>query len=856
MSTTSYKIIMAEKHMEIKGMTCTACAIAIEKSVGKLDGVDEVAVNFATEKMKVLFSEDILDEKAIIEQIRNTGYDVTEHRESDTTHPEKDNVKIHEESMRKRFLISLIFTIPIFYLAMGEMAGLPLPGFLSGEKNSLILALVQMLLTIPVMMAGREFYTVGFRTLWKRSPNMDSLIALGSSAAFVFGVFVIFQLAYGFAYGDSALISKYSRELYFESAAVILTLITLGKYFEAKAKGRTSEAIKSLLALVPEEAIVIKDGQEINVPISKVSIGDTVVVKPGARVPIDGVVLEGYTAIDESMLTGESIPVEKKTGDAVTGGSINKTGFIKFRVTRTGEDTTLAQIVKMVEDAQGNKAPIARTADKISGIFVPVVIGISLLSFGIWIVLGYGFAFAFTIAVSVLVISCPCALGLATPTAIMVGTGKGAQYGILIKSGEALETTHKADTVVFDKTGTLTIGKPAVTDIVPTGMDSSRLIALAASAEKMSEHPLSEAIVNAALEKGIDLLHTTGFEAVPGFGIKAEVDGNLFLIGKKQFLADNGVDILDASEKADKLAEEGKTPLFAAYKGSFAGIIAAADIIKKDSYEAVERLIDLGYKVIMLTGDNEKTAAAVGRIIGINNVIANVLPEHKAENIKLLQEAGGKVIMVGDGINDAVALVQADVGIAMGNGTDVAIDSADIVLMKDDISDVATAIELSRRTIRNIKQNLFWAFFYNILGIPVAAGVLYLSVGLKLNPMIAAAAMSFSSVSVVLNALRLKRFKPVKIQKDSDMQTEDKEIEVVEIKKGEKIVKKTLLVEGMTCMHCVGRVKNALGALDGVSGAEVSLEDKKAVVSLDSDVADEMLKAAVVEQGYEVAGIE
>ncbi len=838
-----------EKQLDIKGMTCTACAVAIEKNVGKLKGIQEVAVNFATEKMKVAYDEAIVDEAGIVSEIRNTGYDadVSLVRKD---HDAKDNVKKHEESMRRRFLISLIFTVPVFYLAMGGMLGLPMPGFLAGIENSLILAMVQMLLTIPVMIAGREFYTVGFRTLYKKSPNMDSLIALGSSAAFLFGVFVIFQLAYGFSHGDSALVVKYADDLYFESAAVILTLITLGKYFEARAKGRTSEAIKSLMALVPDEAVVIRDGKEIKISIEKLVAGDTAIVKPGWKIPADGIVTDGYTAIDESMLTGESIPVEKKTGDQVTGGSINKTGYLRFRVTKTGDDTTLSKIIKLVEDAQGKKAPIARTADKISAIFVPVVMGISLVSFVIWLILGQGVAFAFTIAVSVLVISCPCALGLATPTAIMVGTGKGASYGILIKSGEALESTHKADTVIFDKTGTITTGNPVVTDINPSGMDEELLLSLAAAAEKKSEHPLSEAIVTAAEDRGIDIPPADEFEAVPGNGISALVTGKRVLVGNMRFLDDSGIDL--GTTSGDDFSHQGKTPVFIAVDGRFAGSIAIADKIKDGSRDAVHRLEDMGYKVIMLTGDNRLTAEAIGKEAGISNVISDVLPDEKSSHIEKLQKNGDKVIMVGDGINDAVALVQADVGIAMGNGTDVAIDSADVVLMKDNIGDVVTAIELSRKTIRNIRQNLFWAFFYNILGIPVAAGVLYISLGIKLNPMIAAAAMSFSSVSVVLNALRLKRFKPFF---NSEKKQLDKSWETQVNRKESEIMRKTITIEGMSCMHCVGRVKDALESLEGVASVEVSLDNNEAVVEFNSIITNERLKAAVENAGYRTTDI-
>ncbi|MFO7612626.1 MAG: heavy metal translocating P-type ATPase, partial [Clostridia bacterium] len=633
----------------------------------------------------------------------------------------------------------------------------------------------------------------------------------------------------------------------------------------------------SLMALVPDEAAVIRDGREVLIPVSELKPGDIAVVKPGGRIPADGTVVEGYSAVDESMLTGESLPVEKKTGEIVTGGSIARTGFLKFSVTRTGEDTTLARIVRLVEDAQGEKAPIARTADRISAIFVPIVIFIALASFAIWLLMGYGFAFAFTIAVSVLVISCPCALGLATPTAIMVGTGKGAQHGILVKSGEALEIMHKARTIVFDKTGTLTVGKPTVTDVIAQGIDGEELLILAASAEKMSGHPLGSAIIKEAEASGRELYEGSDFEEIPGSGLRTRINGELFLIGREGFLNGEGIDTSILSKKADELSEQGKTPLFTAYEGRFLGIIAVADVLKTGSRPAVARLRRMGYGVVMLTGDNRRTAGAIGKLAGIDRVVPEVLPGNKAEKIKELQANGEMVVMVGDGINDAVALVQADVGIAMGNGTDVAIESADVVLMKDDVGDVATAIELSRRTIRNIKQNLFWAFFYNILGIPIAAGALYIALGIRLNPMIAAAAMSFSSVSVVLNALRLKRFRPSadtgrtdtgseEDKSGDDLQAADKNIRddaysdedastQAAGEDAEENMTRTLRIEGMTCMHCVARVRKALEGVEGVSVAEVSLEDKRAVVRLLGNVDDAAMIKAVAEQGYTVLDI-
>ena len=825
---------MAEKNIGIKGMTCTACALAIEKSVGKIDGVSSVSVNYATEKMHVVHDETLKD-KDIEAGVRMAGYDVVRVR-SDSSDIKEDAIKSHEKNILHRFIVSLVFTLPVFYLAMGGMIGLPIPAFLSGERNILLMALVQMFLTIPVMAAGTEFFKVGFRTLWKRSPNMDSLIAIGSSASFAFGIFVIFQLAYGFSVNDMTLVSKYSNDLYFESAAVILTLITLGKYFEARAKGRTSDAIRNLMELVPEKATRIEDGVEVTVSMEELRKDDLILVRPGERIPADGIISSGFSAVDESMLTGESIPVDKKEGDKVTGGSINGTGSFRFIITGIGEETTLAKIIKLVEDAQGKKAPIARLADRISLYFVPVVITISVISFIIWLLSGQSAAFAFTMAVSVLVISCPCALGLATPTAIMVGTGKGASLGILIKSGEALEIIHKARTIIFDKTGTITTGKPVVTDIHSPDIPEDEMLSLAASAEKSSEHPLGKAIVELADKKGLSLKTNSVFEAIPGFGIKASVDEMEIIIGKRKLFAGKELNVERFNDQADSFASEGKTPVFISIDGKPVGVIAIADVPRKTSSKAISRLEEKGYRVIMLTGDNEKTAAAIGKAAGISDVIAEVLPGEKSDVVEKLQ-ADGPVIMVGDGINDAVALASADIGIAMGNGTDVAIESADVILMRDDLIGVDTTIELSRRTIRTIKQNLFWAFIYNVLGIPVAAGLLYTGLGLRLNPMIAAAAMSFSSVSVVLNALRLKGFR------------------IKEERAETKVMEKTLKIEGMSCMHCVNRVKTALESIEGVSSAKVSLDDNEAVVSLTLEVDDKTLKDAVSDQGYSVISI-
>lgn len=755
-----------KQSVKIKGMTCTACALAIEKSLKKEEAVKNVAVNFATEKMNIEYDENQLNQDQIAEKVASVGYEMVLSSNTDKVEKNKNHsVMEHEQVMKKRLIYSLIFTIPVFYISMAPMIGLPIPYFLAGKDNVLIMALTQMLLTIPVLITARDFYTTGFKTLYKMSPNMDSLIAVGTSATFLYGVVVIYQLAYGFSYGDMERIHQYGHDLYFESAAVILSLITLGKYLEARAKGKTSEAITKLMDLAPDEAIVERNGQELRVKTSDLKVGDTVIIKPGAKIPVDGIVLEGYSSVDESMLTGESIPVEKTKDAKVITGSVNQTGHFKFRVTEIGADTTLSKIIQLVEEAQGTKAPISKLADKISVYFVPIVIGISVVTLAVWLMLGKEFSFAFRMSIAVLVISCPCALGLATPTAIMVGTGMGAKHGILIKTSEALELMKKVDTIVFDKTGTLTKGIPEVTDVMAYNGEE-KLLKLVASAESMSEHPLSRAITQHAKYQNIEITKATDFEAIVGKGIVATVDEQRIMIGNEKLMQDNGVDTNHKKERILELSNAGKTPLLIAYGGKLQGIIAVADTIKSNSKMAIEILQKLGKDVVMLTGDNENTAKAIANQMGIKQVISDVLPEHKADAVKSLQSKGKQVMMVGDGINDAIALTQADIGIAIGSGTDVAIESADVVLMKDNVMDVVTAIELSQATIRNIKQNLFWAFIYNIIGIPIAIGVLYPAFQIRLNPMIAAAAMSFSSVSVVINALRLKWFQPINYFRD------------------------------------------------------------------------------------------
>ncbi|WML37346.1 heavy metal translocating P-type ATPase [Clostridium sp. OS1-26] len=741
------------KTLKIEGMTCAACSKAVERVTKKLDGVLEANVNLATEKLNVSFEPSKVKLSDIKKAIEKSGYKALEEETTVDTDKEKKEKEI--KALWNRFLVSAIFAVPLLIIAMGPMIGEKLgympPPAIDPMMHPKGYSLLQLLLVLPIMIAGKKYFTVGFRSLFKKSPNMDSLIAIGSSAAFIYSVFAVYQI----------LLGNLNYHLYFESAGTILALITLGKYLESVAKGKTSEAIKKLMGLAPKTATVIREDKELEIPIDEVEVGDIIVVKPGEKIPVDGEVTEGITAVDESMLTGESIPVEKNVGDKVIGASINKNGSIRYKATRVGKDTALAQIIRLVEDAQGSKAPIAKLADVISGYFVPVVIALAAVSAIAWYLYGETGVFSLTIFISVLVIACPCALGLATPTAIMVGTGKGAEYGVLIKSGTALETAHRIQTIVFDKTGTITEGKPKVTDIITTeGIDESYLLQLAASAEKGSEHPLGEAIVKEAENRKVELKKLELFNAIPGHGIEVTIDGNRILLGNKKLMDESNVSLENLEEKSQVLAGEGKTPMYIAVEGKLIGIIAVADTVKEHSKRAIEKLHSMGIEVAMITGDNKKTAEAIAKQVGIDRILAEVLPQDKAKEVKKLQSESKKVAMVGDGINDAPALAQADIGIAIGSGTDVAMESADIVLMRSDLMDVVTAIDLSKKTIKNIKQNLFWAFGYNTLGIPVAMGILYAFGGPLLNPMIAALAMSLSSVSVLSNALRLKGFKP------------------------------------------------------------------------------------------------
>lgn len=754
---TGYGIVEEQKSnvtIPIGGMTCAACAARIEKVLNKTEGIIKASVNLATEKASVEYDSKIIRLSEIRAIIEKTGYKALT---AEAGRFDEDSIRKEKEirTMWIKFIISASFTIPLLYIAMGSMLHFPIPGFIAPMEHPTAFAIIQIILTVPVIAAGYKFYTIGYKAIIQKSPNMDSLIAMGTTAAVLYSLFSTYQIVLG----DMEAVHR----LYFESAGVIITLILLGKSLETVSKGKTSEAIKKLMGLAPKTAIILKNGKEAEIPIDEVETGDIIFVKPGDKIPVDGIVTEGSTAIDESMLTGESLPIDKKEGDKVYAASINKNGTIQFKATKVGSDTALAQIIKLVEDAQSAKAPIAKTADIVSGYFVPIVFAIALTVLILWLIAGQSFSFALTAFISILVIACPCALGLATPTAIMVGTGKGAEYGILIKGGEALEVAHKINAIVFDKTGTITQGKPQVTDIISAeDITNERLLQIAASCEKGSEHPLGEAIVIKAEQDGLEIIKTEKFQALPGLGIEAQIEGYTALIGNRKLMDERNISLEVLTASSDKLADEGKTPMYIAINNKIAGIIAVADVLKDSSKKAVEKLREMGIEVIMLTGDNKKTAQAIAKQVGIYRVLSEVLPGEKANEVKKLQAEGKKVAMVGDGINDAPALVQADLGIAIGSGTDVAIESADIVLMRSDLMDVPTAINLSKNTIRNIKQNLFWAFGYNVAGIPIAAGILYLFGGPLLNPMIAAAAMSASSVSVLTNALRLKRFKAYK----------------------------------------------------------------------------------------------
>ena len=866
---------MKEK-FDVTGMTCSACSSRVEKCVSKLEGVNEVSVNLLTNSMQVEFNDAVIQEQGIIDAVVHAGYGASvqgKKKASDTRESLKENkknpVQEHMEYMKKRTIWSFIFLIPLMYVSMGHMIGLPLPGFLHGTVNAVGFAMTQFLLCIPVIYINRAYYTKGFSTLLHGAPNMDTLIAVGSAASLVYGVFAIYRMGYGLGVQDMDLVNRYLHDLYFESAVMILALINIGKYLEARSKGKTSEAINKLMDMAPKTAFVERNGTVVEIPAEEIQIGDILQVKPGSSVPADGVVLEGVTSIDEAAITGESIPVQKVPGDSVIAATMNKAGFFRMKASKVGDDTTFSQIIRLVEDASASKAPIAKIADKIAGVFVPIVMTIALITAVVWLLAGAEFEFALSCAISVLVISCPCALGLATPVAIMVGTGKGAENGILIKSGEALEVTHNIQSVVLDKTGTITQGKPAVTDIHGVKTDSKELLKIAAAMEKKSEHPLAEAVLAKAEEEKISLPEALEFSAVAGMGIEAVIEGKKYYAGNLRLMKEKGIDCTGIKDYLETLTGEGKTPLLFADEKELLGVVGAADIVKPTSAQAIRELKKMGIQVIMLTGDNERTAKAIQRQLDIDTVIAEVLPQDKEREVAKLQENGQKVAMVGDGINDAPALARADVGIAIGAGTDVAIESADIVLMKNDLLDVVTAISLSKAVIRNIKENLFWAFFYNVCGIPLAAGVFYTALGLKLSPMFGAAAMSLSSLFVVSNALRLRFFhvlkKPQK-EEDGIVQTTEKingqtgkkqivntSAEAVENK--EEMNMYTMKIEGMMCPHCQAAVTKALNGIEGVK-AEVDLEKKEAYVEAADSVSKEELTKAVVDAGYEVVSVE
>ncbi|MBD5552140.1 MAG: heavy metal translocating P-type ATPase [Lachnospiraceae bacterium] len=924
--------MIKKEKFAVTGMTCSACSSRVEKCVSALDGINTCEVNLLTGSMQTAYDDTRLSSGDIIAAVEKAGYGAsslnTASTGKNTGHSDENPLQAamqkSKQEMKTRLIFSFVFWIPLIYVSMFHMFyewfGLPVPTFIMnafhGPENTVTFAFTQFLLLLPIMYLNRNYFIHGFKNLFRRSPNMDSLVAVGSAAAAIYGLFAIFRLSYGLGHQDMKLVERYGMEIYFESAGTILTLITLGKYLESRSKSQTSKAIEKLVNLAPKTALLLtSDGTEQEVPADQVKEGDIVIIKPGAYVPVDGVITSGSSSLDESAITGESIPVEKTAGDTVISASLNKSGYFRMKAVKTGENTTINQIIRLVEEASASKAPIAKLADKIAGIFVPTVMCIALLAFLIWMISGAGFEFSLSIGICVLVISCPCALGLATPVAIMVGTGKGAENGILIKSGEALETAHSIDTVVLDKTGTITQGKPEVTDILPVGISEKELLDVAVMLEKQSEHPLAEAILqyagkqtgfsdsgkndtNVTNEKGTTtdaFLQAENFEALFGKGVRCTYQGNHYYAGNMRLMQEEGFDLSPIETDYTRLSEEGKTVLLFAEKSSSAqpadtgdncrilGMIAVADVEKPSSLEAIRQFEKLGIDVVMLTGDNEKTAAAIGKRLHIKHVIAQVLPHQKEEKIRELMENGHKVAMIGDGINDAPALARADVGIAIGAGTDVAIESADAVLIKNDLMDAVNAIRLSKSVIRNIRENLFWAFFYNSIGIPLAAGLLYPAFGLKLNPMFGAAAMSLSSVCVVTNALRLRFFKPLKTEtaqskNDTSVTTrplidpqenllqnasaktmieadEQNALQTTISEKGEQAMKElTLTIEGMMCMHCQKHTSDALNAIEGVT-AEVNLEEKKAYIKADREIADDVFKKAVADAGYEVTEI-
>ena len=869
---------MKKEQFTITGMTCSACSARVEKAVAKVDGTKDVSVNLLTNSMQLEYDEAKTSVPAIIKAVVDAGYgaSVKGKQAAAKAAPQEDPVKKSIDEMKHRLVWSIAFLLPTMYISMHglfeKLFGLPVPQIVGavfdGPENAIIFAFSQFLLVLPIMYLNRRYYIAGFRNLFRGAPNMDSLVGMGSMAAALFGAFAIFRMGWGFGHGDMALVQEYSTNLYFESAGMIVTLITVGKYLEARAKGQTSKALEKLMDLAPKQACVVRGGVEQTIPAEELVAGDEIVVRPGERIPADGVVLSGTTSVDESAITGEPIPIEKQAGDKVTSATINKQGSIHFSAERVGEDTTISQIIRLVDEASASKAPIARMADKIAGVFVPAVIAIAVLAGAAWLAMGASVEFAFSIAICILVISCPCSLGLATPVAIMVGTGKGAENGILIKSGEALEIAQSVDTVVMDKTGTITEGRPVVTDITTVnGVSEQEFLAIAAGLEKGSEHPLAEAVMTAARERGIAPKAMTDFKALFGRGVEAEADGHVYAAGNDKLMAEKGIDLTPYEAHLASLADDGCTPLIFAEDDRVIGILAAADVEKATSREAIARFRAMGIDVVMLTGDNARTAEAIRRRMDIPKVIAGVLPENKAEHIKKLQSEGHRVAMIGDGINDAPALAQADLGIAIGAGTDVAIESADAVLMKSDLLDAVSAIRLSKAVLKNIKENLFWALIYNVICIPLAAGILYPAFGIKLSPVIGAAAMSMSSVCVVMNALRLRFFKPDHGAEISAEQTatafssDRKDHEAADsaaaqpVQEKEAIrMEKTLKIEGMMCAHCQKHVHDALAKMDGVTDVTVDLEGGKADVKATHDIPEADFRKVIEDAGYELVG--
>lgn len=849
-----------EKKFDVTGMTCSSCVANVTKAVEKLDGVSDANVNLMTNSMKVNFDENKINDEKIIKAVEKIGYGANPAGEK--TKSEDRPVDDREKTLKHRLISSSIFMLILMYIAMGPMIHLPTPGIFHGREGAVIFAFSQFLLALPVVYINRDFYISGFKGLKNRAPNMDSLVAIGSLAALVYGIFAIYMMAYGFGQGDMELVDAYRHNLYFESSAMILTLITVGKYLEEKSKNKTRSSLANLMDLAPKMATVIEDGEEVVKNIEDVREGDILLVRPGESVAVDGKVIEGASSLDESAVTGESMPVQKSVGDRVISASINTTGSFKFQAEKVGEDTTISQIIKLVDEANQSKAPIAKLADEIAGVFVPAVLIIAALTFGVWMALGYGFENALNFAISVLVISCPCALGLATPVSIMVATGKSADFGLLFKNAEVLENLHKIDVIVMDKTGTITEGKPKLTDIV-TDLGEDEFLKIAASIEKNSQHPLATAILNYAEEKNIKLDDANNFNSVSGRGLSAEINSEKFFAGNKDFMLEEKINLKDFESKAEKLAGEGKTSMYFANVSEVLGIISVKDLPKKSSKDAIKLLRDMGKKIIMLTGDNEKTAEAIADEIGVDETLAGLLPQDKNKEIEKIQKSGKKVLMIGDGINDAPSLAKADIGMAIGHGTDVAIESSDVVLMRSDLLDVVSALELSKATIKNIKQNLFWAFFYNIIGIPLAAGLLYPSFGIRLSPMFAAFAMSMSSVFVVNNALRLRRFKARGINNKNLETSLKKENEALNTKndheeKSENIKKledknnlTKIKVEGMMCGHCEKRVADALEKT-GKAKNVVASHENSSVEFIDKGLSPEEIENAIEEAGYKI----